>query len=506
MEVNYFDLSGGINQATTKVEMGLNPKKICWSDSKNVEIHENKGIRKQKGNSLIATLPVSEKIIAMSELESDNLFKLVIVTESGKLYIYSDINGQIKTLNKTLTGEKVVFAQFLRGILVATNSDEMFYIKDNSNYDIVSCNLKDSANNTVYPDCITIYKGRVWCSKGSTIYYSALGSYNDFKTENDAGYISDFHTDTSDIITMHTYKDYLAVYKKERVYLLSGTTPADFAITLFADKGTEAANSIVNVDNKQYFLSNGIYALEQVGELNQIRLGSEISSNIKEEFNKFDKTRIGNTTVLHYPEANQMWFFFPYLDDDYYHTIWINDYVNKAWFKRVLPQDITAACLFHSNIITADDSGKIYRENYGTTFNGTGIDFMWKSPFLALGEVLTRKIIEEFYFLLDDSQDNKFNVSIYKDYDSEYKDGTELIYSQHLSHFLWADDNSPDTPQYCWNDGESDMPVWAVGSNSIERAEIDGSNYSIQICIDGNDIADNCAIIGLQFKEIYTEQ
>ena len=49
MEVNFFDLSGGINQATTKVEMGLNPKKIYWSDSKNVEIHENKGIRKQKG-------------------------------------------------------------------------------------------------------------------------------------------------------------------------------------------------------------------------------------------------------------------------------------------------------------------------------------------------------------------------------------------------------------------------------------------------------------------------
>ena len=39
MEVNYFDLSGGINQATTKVELGLNPKRICWSDSKNIEIY-----------------------------------------------------------------------------------------------------------------------------------------------------------------------------------------------------------------------------------------------------------------------------------------------------------------------------------------------------------------------------------------------------------------------------------------------------------------------------------
>ena len=57
---------------------------------------------------------------------------------------------------------------------------------------------------------------------------------------------------------------------------------------LFADKGTMATSSIVNVDNKQYFLSNGIFALEQVGELNQIRLGSEISKNIKNEFNNFD--------------------------------------------------------------------------------------------------------------------------------------------------------------------------------------------------------------------------
>lgn len=506
MEVNYFDLSGGINQATTKVELGLNPRKIGWSDSKNVEVHNNKGIRRQKGNTIIAQLPTQEKIIGMSELESDNHFKLVIVTESGKLYIYSDTNGSLTLLPKTLIGKNVIFAQFLRGIIVATDKDAMFYIKDNTNYDIEPCNLTDNSDNTIYPEWITVYKGRVWCSKGSTIYYSALGTYNDFKTKDDAGYINDFHTDTSDITSMHTYKDYLGIYKKEKVYLLSGSTPSDFAITLFADKGTNAPNSIVNVDNKQFFLSNGIFALEQVGELNQIRLGSEISTNIREEFNRFDKTRMNETRVLHYPDCSQMWFLFPYLDDDYYHIIWINDYINHAWYKRIVPQDITTACLFHSNIISADKFGRIYRENYGTSFNGAGIDFMWKSPFLSLGDVLTRKIIEEFYFLLDDIEDNKFKVSIYKDYDSEYCDGYELIYSRHLNHFIWADENSPNTSQYCWDDGINDIPIWAIGSNSIEQAEIAGSNYSIQICIEGDEVTDNCAIIGLQFNEIYTEK
>lgn len=505
MEVNYFDLSGGINQATTKSEMGLNPKKVYWSDSKNVEIFANKGIKKQKGNAIILNLPEQEKIIGMTELESDSKFKLVIVTESGKIYIYSEIDGSLNLLSKTLTGTKVIFAQFLRGMLVATNKDSLFYIKDNSNYDIVECELKNKSGEVLYPDCLTIYKGRVWCSKESTIYYSALGSYTDFTTKDDAGYISDFHTDTSDIITMHTYKDYLAIYKKDRVYLLSGTSPADFSVALFADKGTFALHSIVNVDNKQFFLSNGIFALEQVGELNQIRLGSEISENIKDEFTKFDTARIAETQVVHYPDKNQIWFLFPYLDDDYYHTIWIYDYVNHAWYKRIVPQDLTKITLFHSKLISADSVGNIYQEDYGTTFNGKGIDFMWKSPFFSLGNVLKRKTVEDFYFLLDDKFDNRFNFSVYKDFDSEYKEFSEFIYSKQVKYFLWADENSPETPTYCWNDGESDTPVWAISSNSMERAEITDSNYSVQICVEGEDLADNCAIIGLQFKEIYSE-
>lgn len=505
MEINYFDLSGGINQATTKSEMGLNPKKVYWSDSENVEIFLNKGVKKQKGNTLILNLPDKEKIIGMAELESDNKFKLVIVTESGKIYLYSEVDSSLKLLPKTLNGLNVHFVQFLRGMLISTDKDSLFYIKDNSNYDIVECGLKDKSENVLYPDCITVYKGRVWCSKGSTIYYSALGSYSDFTTKDDAGYISDFHTDTSDIITMHTYKDYLAIYKKNRVYLLSGTSANDFSVMLFADKGTVAQNSVVNVDNKQFFLSNGIFALEQVGELNQIRLGSEISLNIKNEFSKFDTSRIENSQVIHYPDKNQIWFLYPYLDDDYYHTIWIYDYVNHAWYKRVVPQDLTVLALFHSKLVSADSQGNVYQEDYGTTFNGNSIKFMWKSPFFSLGNVLKRKSVEDFYFLLDDNFDNRFKFSVFKDFDSEYKEFSELIYSRQLKYFLWADENSPQTSTYCWNDEESDMPVWAIGSNSMEKAEITDSNYSVQICVEGEDIADNCAIIGLQFKEIYSE-
>lgn len=505
MDINYFDLSGGINQSSTKTELGLNPSKIFWTDSQNIEIYKNKGIIKQKGNTLLINLPVLEQITGLHELEKENKFKLIITTISGKIYVYLFESNELKLLEKTLVGKDVKFANFLNGILISTELDEMFYLKDNENFDIVQCNLKNQKNEIFYPSCITVYKGRIWCTEGSTIYYSALGTYNDFKTENDAGYIKDFHTDTSDIVTMRTYKDYLAIYKKDRVYLLSGTSPADFAIELFADKGASARNSIVNVDNKQYFMSNGIYALEQVGELNQIRLGSEISGNISSEFENFDPTRFDEVFVLHYQNKHQVWYFFPYVDDGYFHTIWINDYLNHAWYKRVLPQNITTACNANSKIYTADDSGNIYLEDFGTTFDGKSISFMWKSPFLSLGNVLHRKLIDEFYFVLDDIYDNNFKFSIYKDFDSEYQDDKELIFAKHLRHFMWSGEGTPNEPQYCWNDGASEVPVWPLSTNAMEKAEICGSNYSIQLCVEGEEIVDNCAIIGLQFREIYND-
>ena len=505
METAYYNLSGGINLARTKTELGLDTKKLYWSDSINIEIYKNRGISKQAGNTLLCKLPTDEIINGMFEMINKDDPKLVITTTSGKLYIYNPQNQNLTLLNKTLSGKTPAFAKFLNGVLVISEDDSLFYIKNNSEYEIVECDLKDLTNNPVKTSIITVFKSRIWIADGSTIYYSALGSYTDFTTENDAGYINDFHTDTSAITGLKPYKDYLAIYKKNMVYLLTGTSGDDFAIVPFADKGTSANHSIVNVENKQFFLSSGIYALEQVGELNQIQLGNEISLNIKPEFENFDKTRIVKSISLHYENKNQVWYFIPYKNNDYFNIIWINDYINKAWFKRVLPQNITCACLFDDVILTADDKGNIYKEDFGQTFNGTPINFLWKSPFLALGNPHKRKIIDEFYFILDDGTDNKFNFSVYKDYNSQLADDPEKIYSVHFDHLVWADEETPETTSCFWAKDNDNAPIWAINQDVIEKAEISESNYSIQLCVEGSELTENTAIIGLEFREIYND-
>lgn len=503
MEVAYYNLAGGINQALTKTELGLDTKKIYWSDSENVEILQNRGIKKQNGNICFLELPEAEKITGLHELYAHNTRLLIITTISGKIYINKNGTSSLTLLEKTLTGINPIFTNFLDGIFISSEADCPFYIKNN--LEIVETNAKDINAQPLTSTITAVYKGRIWIAKESTIYYSALGSYTDFESENDAGYIKDFHTDTADIIALKPYKDYLAIYKKNNVYLLTGTNPEDFAITPFADKGALSQKSIVNVENKQYFLSSGIFALEQVGELNQIQLGSEISLKIKPEFEKFDKARLNETIALHYESKSQIWFFFPYYQETYYKTIWINDYVNKCWYKRIVPQNISTAAIYDDNIITADTNGKIYKEDYGSTFNGEPIKFMWKSPFLAISSAHHRKTIDEFYFLLDESYDNDFNFSVYKDYDSEYSDDSERIYSVHFEHMIWHKGTETQNYKDYWPNEEDNMPVWAIGRNTLEKAEISEANYSIQLCVTGEELHQACGIIGLQFREIYND-
>lgn len=503
MEIAYYDLSGGINQASTKTELGLNTKRIFWSDSQNVEILQNKGICKQKGNTLFLELPFQEAVTGMHEMFADDSYKLIIVTESGKIYVYDDSTETVECLEKTLQGKFPIFANFLRGTVIASEADSPFYL----NFDLTTdaCNLIDHDENPILVNDIAVYRGRVWFASDSTIYYSALGTYNDYTTEEDAGYISDFHTDTSNIVAVKPYKDYLAIYKRNSVYLLSGTSPSDFAITPFASKGCIARDTIVNVSNSQYFLSNGIFSLEQVGELNQIQLGSEISQRIKPEIEKFAPLDLVKSFCIHYENKNQMWFFFPYTSEQYYHTVWINDYVNKAWYKRVIPQNITSSCIFKYNVLTADKKGKIYQEDLGTSFDGTPIDFMWKSPFLAIGSAHHRKMIDEFYFILDEAYDNNFDFSVYKDYDSESADDIEKIYAVHFEHLIWADDTTHDNLPCHWALDDENIPIWSVSRNTLEKAEISEANYSIQLCVEGSKTEQSCAIIGLQFREIYND-
>lgn len=508
MKTYFYNLAGGINQSASKTALGLDTKNLFWSDAKNIEILQNAGVVRQKGNVLLLSLTSSEEIIGIHPLKEDKTYNLLIATKLGKLYVYGAKSQSLTLLSKTIDGgARPSFVGFLDGVIISSKNDALFYLNNDEGYLTESCNLNYSTGTPIKTDVVCSYGGRVFVGSGSTLYYSALGKYNDFTASNDAGYINNFFTDTNDITALKPYKDYLAIYKESSVYLLSGTSNEDFKITPFADRGTKSFSGVVNVNNKQYFINQGVFSMEQAGLLSQIQLGEEISKIIKPEFEKFDKTRFDEVIVLNYEAKNQVWYFIPYKNDRYFHTIWIYDYINNAWYKRVLPQDITSACLSDDYIITTDVDGNIYKEDFGNTFSGNPIQFMWKSPFLSAGDANVRKTIEEFFFILDENYDNNFNFSVFKNYDNEYRDDEDKIFSINSDNLIWYGDNITDLMNFNWSsDNASEHSDWAISSDAFCKAEISESNYSVQLCVEGKTAEQNAAIIGLEFKEIYVEE
>ena len=83
-------------------ELGLDTKRVYWSDSENIEVLQNRGIVKQKGNTLFLELPEAEAISGMCEMKHKDVLKLVITTTSGSIYVYNHQNKTLSKLEKTI--------------------------------------------------------------------------------------------------------------------------------------------------------------------------------------------------------------------------------------------------------------------------------------------------------------------------------------------------------------------------------------------------------------------
>ena len=130
---------------------------------------------------------------------------------------------------------------------------------------------------------------------------------------------------------------------------------------------------------------------------------------------------------------------------------------------------------------------------------------MWKSPFIAAGDSNVKKTVEEFYFVLDEKYDNKFDFSVYKNYDDTYKDDEDAIYSINSENLIWSGDNISDELNTYWY-STTTVSHWATSSDAIYKAEISESNYSVQLCVEGSSAEQHAAIIGLEFKEILLDE
>lgn len=537
------DFSAGVNYSCAPLQLGLDSKTTPWAHGLNVEIFSSKGVSRQNGNKLIAKTPDGVGITSIYTFIPPNkpiAKKILYSTAAGEFYEFDVLSSSHRLLKSGLeAGAPCVFADFIGGVAVSNAANPPFFYKgDENGFDGEVCDMNTvskDGDTPIIATAVCAYKSRLWLASGDTLYFSALGCFDDWTSENDAGYISNFHCDAAPVTALRPYKDYLAIYKQAQTYLLSGSSHDDFAITPFADKGAAAQNAVATAANRQFFFSGALFSLEQSGILAQIMLGSEASLAIKPILNNdatnlksikggdgesfavaapLDRSALQKSILLSYEPKNQLWLYIPTQNNPHLNNIWIYDYLNDAWTLRGLPQTISCAANYGSEIISATSDGRILLENTGSDFDGVPITFEWKSPFLALGAVNTRKLIDYFYILFSDTVDNNFKFCAFKDYDTLDAQDADTISVFNLSNLIWADD-ALDGAAFCWAgentdsaDGSADgssIQRWAVPCEVAQKVDISLACTALQLCIYGSEFHENFALLALEFKEIFEE-
>lgn len=532
------DFSAGVNYACAPLQLGLDSKVTPWANGLNVEIYCTKGVCRQNGNVLIGLTPEPKainSIFTFTPSRNPKAVKILYSTADGEFYEYDRLSGEhVLRVVDLRPDTPCVYAEFMGGVAICNGKDTPFYYKGDEDGGLGSFfemnTVGKDGESPILATAVCAYKSRLWLADEDTLYYSALGRFDDWTSTDDAGFISNFHCDSAPVTALRPYKDYIAIYKRTQTYLLSGSTPDEFAIAPFADKGACAQNAVVTASNKQYFFSGALFSLEQSGLLSQIALGSEASlpikpilngdsSNIKTLKDQFgnsfrvgcplDKSNLQKAHLLYYEPKNQLWLYIPTQNNPYLNNIWIYDITHDAWTHRGQPQPILCASNYGEQIISATDDGRIYLEDVGSTFDDEPITFEWKSPFLALGNVNSRKSIDDFYFLFSDLCDNKFRFCTFKDYDSLDAQDLEVVNVSNSLNMIWADEAS-EGGQFDWAGDSDDFPsskgkYWAVPSEIAEKIDISLSCTALQLCIFGDSAEENFAMLALEFKEIFEE-
>jgi hypothetical protein len=302
---------------------------------------------------------------------------------------------RLKTLKNINEEAPVNFAQMNADICVCNGFDEAFLYNLQTKV-IRSTNL--FAQRKVKGRIACAYQSRMWIADGTALYYSDLNTPDEFRDDPDnlhyGGVIDTFRGNTDDITALKPYGQYLAIYTKQHIYILSGTEPTTFQIALFGTMGVDSPNAVCNYANKQYFLSSQDYQIHyigQFGDLGQMMVSPEpltvrVSNMLKETISVGALKR---AFLVPCANKNQLWLYTPEIGQDNLTTAYIFDFNYPECgipITKRCGKELSAVWAFGGDIYSGSPDGNIYQENQGDTFDGESIAFLWYSSFIDFGK------------------------------------------------------------------------------------------------------------------------
>ena len=222
------------------------------------------------------------------------------------------------------------------------------------------------------------------------LYWSSL---NDPDTWNAADYIDINPNDGDVVIGLGILKDELFIFKKNRIWALTGFGASDFTVADMKERltggGAQSKNSIIETANDIYFLvhTGDIPHFTSIlrTQYGQIVAGAIISDVIEGSMGRLVKSQLDNCAGIF--DGRRIWWAIT-TSGTTNNEVFVYDEPTKGWTRHT---GINASCWAISPLVTnkkvyfgeATNDALVYKLDTSTSDNGTAIDMQFKTPMYA---------------------------------------------------------------------------------------------------------------------------
>jgi hypothetical protein len=219
------------------------------------------------------------------------------------------------------------------------------------------------------------------------LYWSNL---NDPETWTADDYIDINPNDGDEVVGLGILKDELFIFKKNRIWALTGYGASDFTVDDMGERltgiGTQSKKSIVEASNDIYFLahSGDIPHFTSIvrTRYGQIVAGSVISDEIEGSMKRMVKSKLGNCAGVF--DGRRIWWSVT-TSGSTNNEVFVYDEPTKGWTRHT---GINASCWVVSPIVgnkkvyfgESGNNALVYVLDSSTSDNGTAIDMQFKTP------------------------------------------------------------------------------------------------------------------------------
>ena len=330
------------------------------------------------------------------------------------------------------------------------------------------------------PSMIAAFKNHMFyagmSAEPNTIVFSAVGDENDFTSGNGAGSLNVDST----IIALKSFRGDLIIFCEDRIYKLSGSALADFAVApISRNVGCSDAHSIQEIGGDVIFLApDGLRTIAGTARIGDVELGT-VSMQIQDRISDVGFTNISSVVIR---DKSQYRLFYPTTGGTESSSKGIigvlksNPSGQVGWEYSDI-RGVKPACCdsgFISGvekIVHGGFDGYVYLQESGNTFAGTAMKAIYRSPDLTMGDAGIRKNMQRINVNYD--PEGAVDVNLFVKYDFE-DTGTPQPGSYNLT--------TADTAAVYGDSGTLyDSAVYDAEGMPIVRTSVEGSGFTVVV-------------------------